>query len=368
MSSFSSFNKNTDSANDTTMTVTLTSVPAGALLVVGVKYEGATTTSSVTNNLGDTFVAKTEKRHANDAFAVRMFYCLASAGSGSTVTFTLTLGANRDFKAMHAMAFTYSGTAAFEAEPSGGGGSGTSNAPASGNITTTGTDIISVAMYGSFGAVTNGWQINGVNADAHQEDSLDDSSWYRLVTSGYTGQASGSTLSSAEWILNLASFKVTASGGNTQTPSGFGLTTNLGAPTLANSGVQVSPSGFGLTISRGTPTVSAGIQLSPSGFGLTTALGTMTTQNDITLTGVSGYGLAVSLGTPSISTGSSVTLTPTGYGLTISRGTPTVITDDIESVAGYSLAVALGTPTLTGQDEQLARGGNSRIGPGIGVR
>lgn len=201
-----------------TATVTLPSVTAGRLIGVFLKYEGASTTSTLSDGLGSTVVPKTQISHANGDMHGRWFYILASVGSGSTVTFTVTFGASRPYWRVHVYEFSYSGTASLDVEPSGGGATGTSTAVNSGNMTTTGTDEVVLAGYGEYSAETfSNPLVNAVAASGSIINSPAGSfaaSWYRILTATFAGGAATGTISDArEWVCVAIAIKVAAGGG-----------------------------------------------------------------------------------------------------------------------------------------------------------
>lgn len=208
---------NSADGSATTMTVQLATVTAGNLIAVCVEHEGSATTSSVSDGTS-TLTAKTLKSHSNDDLHCRWFYILSSVANG-TVTYTVTLGAARLFKRMHAYEFSYSGTAQFDTEPSGGGGAGTSAAPSSGNMTTTGTDEVVLAVVKEYGETFSSPLINAVAADGSQSNPPSaDISWYKIFTGTFTGAATCTASGSIEWVVAAIAFNTGGGGGSTQPP------------------------------------------------------------------------------------------------------------------------------------------------------
>lgn len=208
-------NKNADNSggSSTTITVTLPSVVAGTLVVVGLKYEGATTTSSVSDGT-DTFTPRTQISHANGDVHSRWFYLLASGGSGGVMTFTATLGASRPWRGLHVYNFSYTGTAAFDVEPTGGGSQGNGTAATSGTFNTSGTDEVVVAIHGNYtGSVSSNPLVNGAAADGSNSDTIADMSWYKILSATFSGGAATVTVASGDWVVAAAGFKVTGGGG-----------------------------------------------------------------------------------------------------------------------------------------------------------
>lgn len=194
--------------------ITLNGVGAGNLIVLLLKYEGATTTSSVSDGTSS-LTALTEKAHSNDDVRCRIFYLL-SANSGNK-TYTVTLGAARDWWRVHVWEFAHGGSISFDTEPSGGGGAGTGTSASSGNMTTTGTSELAIAMYGEYSASTlSSLAINGQAADGSiSDDPLGTltASWYEIFGGTFTGAATVTLSGSSAWVVVAAAFKEAAAGG-----------------------------------------------------------------------------------------------------------------------------------------------------------
>lgn len=167
-------------------TVTLTS---GRLLVVATTYEGADTTTTVTDGT-NTYTGATSHRHANNDVEGTWFYVLSHTASGST-TVTLTLGANRQYKRLAVYEASYSGTASFDARAS--ADCPGSDPCTSGNITTTGTGSeFAVGHISDYsGSTKTSPQINGVVADGsiNPFTAGHDAIWYWIASSTFTGAA-----------------------------------------------------------------------------------------------------------------------------------------------------------------------------------
>lgn len=230
-------NKNSavDGTAVTTCTVTLPSVGAGSLIAVFLKYEGATTTTSVSDGT-NTLTAKTEKAHTNNDVRGRWFFLESAGGSGSTVTFTCTFGAARSWWGLHVFEFSYSGTASFDVEPAGGGGQGTSTAPNSGSMTTTGTDEVVLGGYCNYSSSTiSSPSVGGSAASGLQTDTIGDSTWYRILSATMTGAASATISPSGAWVCCAIALKVAASGGG-----GFQSAWARGANTVISNGARAA--------------------------------------------------------------------------------------------------------------------------------
>lgn len=201
-------------ASATSLNVSLTGVAANNLVAVWAKWEGADTTCSV-SDATDTFTGATKRNHANGDLNGQWFYLLSS--SSGNKTYTMTLGASRPFRKIHVWEFSYTGTASFDVEST--NESASSTAITSGNITTTGTDEAVIGAYGEYSATAvSSHQINGVNADNTQQQSVYSWTWNRIVTATFTGAATASLPTARAWICNVISFKAAAAGGGTAVP------------------------------------------------------------------------------------------------------------------------------------------------------
>jgi len=230
------------------------------------------------------------------------------------------------------------------------------------------TDGATVAVFCANGSVptTNFNQIFAIDPDRPCGGAS-----YQLggTSNAHTFTGSGGS------VKALAAIHVIAAGGtnNTQTPTGFALSTSLGTPTVNISGVQVAPVGFGLnasigsptinvsgsgtvtptgilvTASVGTPTVLNTVKLIPTGFLLNVSLGTFTIESDINIVGNFGLLATTSIGTPAvnINNSSGATINPIGFGLNASIGVPSVAFDKNITVTGLSVTASLGTPSFS---------------------
>jgi hypothetical protein len=193
-------------ASGTTLSLQLTNVKAGSLIVAYVKWEG---TSASTVSLSDgtsTFTADTINTAANNDLSGRFFYLPSSAASG-TVTYTATWSAGRPFRKLMVYEYSYSGgTVTFDGSNRATATSGTLN---SGNITTTGADEIVFGAYGEYNSNnTTTERIGGVAADQVLRANYA-SMWSKTFTAPFTGAATASG-NSSRWIGNVIAFKRTA--------------------------------------------------------------------------------------------------------------------------------------------------------------
>lgn len=195
-----------------TDSLTISAATAGSLLVAWVKHEGASTTISVTDGTS-TFTPATKSSHGNgDLFG--QFHYLLSANGGAT-TITTNLVASRPYLSLIVFEHTYTGGACtFDVE---NGNAATGSSLSSGNITTTGTDELVFCGYGEYSTqFPSTEQINGLAAsnirDVPNVNNYS-SAWSRAFGATFTGQGTATLVGSADYILRLASFKITAAAG-----------------------------------------------------------------------------------------------------------------------------------------------------------
>lgn len=204
-------------------------VLARDLLVATIKYEGTRGTSEAVSEGGSnalTFDA--EDRYANTLAGAEPFVAVgyllnSSADSSYTPSLTITGGAP-----------SFIEWVVYQFRPGGGGASVkdgsnhnsdngiTGTALTSGNITTTAAGVV-VAFYGDFsGQVPTAQQINGVAKDGSDSPG-NSTAWYRITSAGFTGQATGTLGSNANWDCSIIAFKEEgASGALSNTFYSFG--------------------------------------------------------------------------------------------------------------------------------------------------
>lgn len=195
----------------TTVAVSLTGVTAGNLIVCFIKGEGGSV--SITVSDGTSTLADGTRTDSTSGGA--QFSYLLSANGGNR-TYTATFGAAQTFRRIFVIEFSYTGgsTGSLDAQNT---GSGTSTAPASGTITTTGTDEVVLGFYVDFsGQLSTSEQINGVAADFVLDNPAvaNDAMWYRILSATFSGGTASATIAvSGEWICNVIAIKATAAGG-----------------------------------------------------------------------------------------------------------------------------------------------------------
>ncbi len=201
-----------DDASGTTLSVQLTNVKAGSLLVAFVKWEGAASSTVTLSDGTSSFTADALNSAANNDLYGRFFYLPASTASG-TVTYTATWSAARPFRRILIYEYSYSGgTVAFDGSNR---ATATSGSLTSGNVTTTGNDEVVFGAYGEYSSsTTTGERIGGVLADQAVRSGFA-SMWSKRFTAPFTGAATA-TGNSSTWIGNVIAFK--RSGGAPNTP------------------------------------------------------------------------------------------------------------------------------------------------------
>lgn len=188
-------------------TVALTGVGAGNLIVLYAKWEDVVGSCTVTDGTTSLTMGTSNSAAIGPC---SHFGWLLSANSGNK-TYTVTFPASAAFKRILIAEFSYSGTAAFDAETS-----TRSNATSitSGNITTTGTDEVVFGSYAEYSSLTrSAHQINGVAADAVITAATNTDMWYRIVSATFTGQATATLADAGDWTCHIIGFKATAAAG-----------------------------------------------------------------------------------------------------------------------------------------------------------
>ena len=207
-------------ASGTALTVQLTNVQAGSLVVAYVKWEGP---AGATVSLGDgssAFTADPLNSAANGDLHGRFYYLPAAVATG-TVNYTATWSAGRPYRKLMLYEYRYGGTVSVDGTSR---ATGTSGNLASGSITTTGGDGVVFGAYGEYGPNnTANEQLGGVAADQVLRSSYA-SMWSRKLGGPMTGGATA-TGNSSTWIGNTIAFKRNGSAGpaSTALPGGFSL-------------------------------------------------------------------------------------------------------------------------------------------------
>jgi len=193
--------------SDLSTTVSLTGVGAGNLIVMWIKWEGATTGGATVSDGTSSLSMGTLVEHSNNDLQGQFAYLL-SANSGNK-TYTVTFPSGSAYQRIRIAEYSYSGTISLDVQNT---GSGTGVTPTSGDITTTGTDEIVLGGYGEYtGTTPSAPLVNGVAA-TFITGGTNAKMWYRLPTSTFSnGNASLTINISSNWIANVIAFKVTPS-------------------------------------------------------------------------------------------------------------------------------------------------------------
>ena len=220
MATYIQGNVNAADAGSTSITTTLTGVAAGNLIVVYVGWEGATTTVSVSDGTSS-FTGLDATSGAGGDLWGRWFYLLSSTSGNKT--YTVTYGASRGYRRVAVMEFNSANTWSLDQGPSGGSGSG--SYPTSGNITTTGSEVVALGASlnyttDSYGTLTIDGGAAGGNVNSGSGDGI--VMWYRIAEISAGGAVNA--YNNVSWVCDIVAFKAEA-GGASSTPS-WGM--NLG--------------------------------------------------------------------------------------------------------------------------------------------
>ncbi len=190
-------------------------VQSGDLLIAWCKWETNTAAApSVAGTDGSqafTLDAPDNIDHGNGDLSGAFLYKI-SATADAAFTPRFTLSATGSWRRFHVLQFRPDASETVTKDGS-SVASGSSAAPNSGNITTTGTDVVAVGAYGEYSALTTSSElIDGVAATEPTGSPRANSSvWYRILTAAFTGGAASATLSgSQDWICGVVAFKSVA--------------------------------------------------------------------------------------------------------------------------------------------------------------
>ena len=189
---------------DSGNTITLNNVTAGNLIVIWVKWEEASLSGSASVTDGVSSFTMGTPAHFGTSRPSGQFGYLLSANGGNR-TYTATFPTGDAFPRLRIAEFSYAGTISFDGQHI---GSGSSISPASGNITTTGTNELVLGGYAEYsnGALSNPL-INGQPATLIPGGSYT-KMWYQNSSSAFTGNASATLNSDGGWVTNVIAFKL----------------------------------------------------------------------------------------------------------------------------------------------------------------
>lgn len=195
---------------------TLTGVAAGNLIAVGVKYEEADATGDISVTDGTAPLTAGATHRFASFLGTSTFYKLVSIANAGTTTFTVSSAAAIEFPVVCVAELDYgSDTASFDTSSS---ATGTSTAPASGNISSTGSTIAAVGFHGNYGGLTSSAELIDGGAATNVERIGGASLWW-LAGAVTTGGATA-TITSEVWGAHIMTFNATAGGGPTGPPVG----------------------------------------------------------------------------------------------------------------------------------------------------
>lgn len=226
-----------DTASGTTVASPALTVAAGDLVVVAVKFEGATTTVSVSDGTSSlTEWSKGVTGTSSGEPFLDVFYILASVANGS-VTYTATLGAARAFKDIVVMVYRPSAAASLDGIANVGSGT-TGTAATSGNLTTSGSDGVAFGCYAEYGSYLTAATINSIAQDHfidasagtvinHDPGTSKSAMFANTYAAGFTGGAAATLSASERWVLGVIAFTIGGGGGGAG-PSSQATMTMLG--------------------------------------------------------------------------------------------------------------------------------------------
>ena len=199
-------------ASNSSNTIALTGVGAGNLIVLWAKWEDSAS-GGITVSDGTSSLSLGTLRSPGTTGPRGQFAYLLVANSGNK-TYTVTWPSGALYKRLRIMEFSYTGTASLDTQNT---ATGTSNAPLSGNITTTGTDEVILGGYAEYSAYSSSlFKVNSAAAAGSVGGGATYAAeWYSIFTSTLANTNAGCTLSGSdgEWVCNVVAFKAVAAGG-----------------------------------------------------------------------------------------------------------------------------------------------------------
>lgn len=183
------------------------SIQAGDLIVAATSCGDNTATITVSDGT-NTYTKLTKFTYTPDDYrAGQVHYVLASAVGGSVIfACTCSPDAQRE---LFVWVFRPSATPVID--QSNGSGNASSTSVTSGNVTTTGTDELSVGWQENESvAAPSSMQINGVAAEDTLVCGNNFSMWYVRESATYTGAATCTIASAGRSLGLIATFKITA--------------------------------------------------------------------------------------------------------------------------------------------------------------
>lgn len=193
----------------TSIPTTLTGVLSSDLIAMCVTWQHATATASISDGT-NTAAAATAIQDTNTNNSQWHYYLPGTHANGS-ITLTATFTSTSTVRSIMAFVLNTVGTVTFDQQNA---AFGTSASAASGNITTTGATSIALGGVtdGGLSTAPTAMQINGVGATANTHGPVINSlnSFFRIVSSTFTGQATATVESAAtKWNCTIVNFVAT---------------------------------------------------------------------------------------------------------------------------------------------------------------
>lgn len=186
--------------------VTLTGGGAGELVVIYSKHETSASTATCSDGTTSLTADTIQDNGAASSWG-QFFYLLSSAAGTKTYTVTYNNG-SKSFPTVIGWQFAGSaaGTWSFDARNS---ASGLSVSPSSGNYIASSLEGVGLGGYAEdSGVTTTTERINAIAATGVQRAVGNfTSSWYRLLSAGFTGPSSATLSTGQNWACNGIAFK-----------------------------------------------------------------------------------------------------------------------------------------------------------------
>jgi len=191
--------------SDGSNTITLPGVTAGSLIVLWAKWEGSAANSNISVSDGTSSFVIGSLGSLGTSVPNGQFAYLLSSSSGNK-TYTVTFPSGADYLRLRVAEFSYTGTAAIDAQNVNGA---TSSAVTSGNITTSYANAVVLGAYSEYSIeAPSGQQISGVAAaGVIGAAGTYTQMWYRLPTATFTGAATETLSGSGDWVSGIIAFK-----------------------------------------------------------------------------------------------------------------------------------------------------------------
>jgi hypothetical protein len=199
----------TDSGENVWGTSTSLDLNDGDLVVAWVKWDGTTTSCSVTDGTNSLDMESVTEANG-DCCGVFGYKINCSNNDSSTFEATVTA---RAWKALLVMQFRPDDGETVTLDQSSTAATGYGTAPSSNNIDPEGTDIVVVAAVAHDGGNSSGHTINETADEGIVTITGNASEWYYRYTTEQSSMDADCTLDgSADWVCDIISFKSESSG------------------------------------------------------------------------------------------------------------------------------------------------------------